>query len=46
MWPVKYLVFKSVLHKEEAEISDMYVCMYYAAQVEKLALENQTIIAQ
>jgi hypothetical protein len=22
---VKYLVFKSVLHKEEAEISDMYV---------------------
>jgi hypothetical protein len=42
MRPVKYLVFKSVLHKKEAEISDMY----YAAQVEKPTLENQIITAQ
>ena len=42
MRPLKYLVFKSVLHKKEAEISDMY----HAAQVEKLTLENQIIIAQ
>jgi hypothetical protein len=34
--PEKYLVFKSVLHTQEAEISDMY----YAAQVEKLTLEK------
>jgi len=36
--PVKYLVFKSVLHKKEAEISDVY----HAAQVEKLTLENRS----
>jgi hypothetical protein len=30
--PVKHLVFKSYLHKQEAELSDMYC----AAQVEKL----------
>jgi len=38
MRPAKYFVFKSVLHKKEAEISDMY----HAAQEEKLTLENHS----